>query len=99
MTIMAQTTRMGAEKPVRLRVVDESGVAVKGAFISVLRSTVPFPEISLITGENGVVKTFLPYGKFVIGVDAPENRHVEVEFDNTSVDTDEEVLLILRLVE
>ncbi len=71
---------MNEETPVRFRVVDEHGLPVEGAFISMLRSTVAFPEISLVTDQDGMVQLFLPAGKFMIGADAPGKCHNEVEF-------------------
>ena len=40
---------MTDESSTRLKVVDENGAAVPGAFVSVLRSTVAFPEKGLST--------------------------------------------------
>jgi hypothetical protein len=62
------------ELTVRLRVVDESGDPVEGAFVSVLESTVAFPEIALVTDRHGMVKLMLPKGRFVIGANDGDRR-------------------------
>lgn len=87
---------MSDEKPVRFRVLDETGAPVEGAFVQVLRSTVAFPEIALVTDENGVVQLSLPEGKFVIGADASGERHVKVELNSGENGLEEDVILTVR---
>lgn len=87
---------MSDEKPVRFRVVDETGAPVEGAFVSVLRSTIAFPEIALVTDENGIVQLSLPHGRFVIGADASEERRAEVELESGKNNLEEDVVLTVR---
>lgn len=86
---------MSDETPVRLRVVDETGAPVGGAFVSVLQSTVAFPEIALVADEDGVVKLLLPDGHFVIGADDGE-RHGEVEVDTSDKFLGQTIDVIVR---
>ena len=86
---------MTDESSTRLKVVDENGAAVPGAFVSVLRSTVAFPEIALVTDHNGSVRLTLPGGRFVIAADA-SGKHGEVELDNREGNLGPETVLTLR---
>lgn len=87
---------MNDEKPVRFQVVNEIGRPVEGAFVSVLRSTVAFPEIALVTDGNGIAQLFLPEGRFVIGADAAGERHGEVEFDSKGKGPRQEIVLVVK---
>ena len=49
---------------VRLAVRDKTGRPVAEASLSVVASSVPFPEIAFLTDETGVVQVFLPAGEF-----------------------------------
>jgi hypothetical protein len=84
---------MSNGKPVLFRVVNESGVPVEGAFVSVVRSNVAFPEIALVTDRSGVVQLSLPKGRFVIGANAEGERYGEMEVDSTGGDLGEVVVL------
>ena len=90
---------MSNGKRVRLRVVDETGVPVEGALVSVLRSTVAFPEIALVTDVNGVVMLPLPEGRFVIGANAEGERHGQVQLDSIKNDFGDAVTLVVRPVQ
>ena len=81
-------------KSVRVKVVDERGVGIPGAFVSILRSTVAFPEIALVTDRDGAVQLSLPEGKFVIGANALGKGQGELEIDSSIVDR--ELVVVLR---
>jgi hypothetical protein len=87
---------MSDEKPVRFRIVDETGSPVEGAFVSVLRSTVAFPEIALVTDGNGIVQLSLPEGRYVIGANATGERHGEVEVDSGKNSLKDDIVLTIR---
>jgi hypothetical protein len=50
--------------PTRIRIVDQDGRPVSKATVTVIRSTVPFPEIALIPDAYGIVEVQLPPGTF-----------------------------------
>ncbi|MGH8681682.1 MAG: hypothetical protein ACREVP_09295 [Burkholderiales bacterium] len=67
-----------SDTPTRLRIVDEAGQPVAGAAVAVVRSSVPFPEIALLAGDDGVVEIRLPPGTFTFRAHGPAGRSGEV---------------------
>ncbi len=67
---------------VRLMVVDKHGAPVEGALVSVLRSTVAFPEIALVSDADGMVRLPLQKGRYVLGAVAG-SASGEIELDAT----------------
>lgn len=65
----------------RGRVVDSSGHPVPGATVSVVWSTVPVPEMALVTDVNGVVRLNLPPGRFRLRAHAPDGKSGEAEVE------------------
>ncbi len=57
---------------------DETGRAVPGATVAVVRSSVPFPEIALLADDDGVVDLRLPPGTFTFRAHGPAGRSGEV---------------------
>lgn len=73
-----------AEAPVararhRILVLDEGGQPVVEAVVAVVRSSVPFPEIALLTDETGAVELHLPDGVFAFRARGPGDTSGEVE--------------------
>jgi hypothetical protein len=62
-----------------VRVVDKAGAPVAGALVSVAWSTVPFPEIALVTDSNGEVRMQLAEGEYQIVAHAADGRHGSIE--------------------
>ena len=60
--------------PVRLRIVDAHGHAVADSAVSLVSSTVPFPEITLLANRQGVIELRLPAGRFTFRAQAPDGR-------------------------
>lgn len=54
----------------RLQVLDPAGRPAAGALVTVVRSSVPFPEIALVADERGEVRLVLPDGEFTFRCDA-----------------------------
>jgi hypothetical protein len=76
---------------IRLRIVDAQGQAVSDGTLSVVRSTVPFPEVALIPDEQGIVEVRLPDGTFTFRAVGPGGSTGEVTVEsqaaaNTVVD-------------
>ena len=55
----------------RIRIVDQNGRPVSEATVTVVRSTVPFPEIALIPDADGIVEVQLPQGTFTFEAHGP----------------------------
>ena len=73
-----------AEAPVararhRILVLDEGDQPVAEAVVAVVRSSVPFPEIALLTDEAGRVEMHLPPGVFSFRARGPDDKSGEVE--------------------
>lgn len=66
------------DAPTRIRIVDETGRAVPGATVAVVRSSVPFPEIALLADDDGVVELRLPPGTFTFRAHGPAGQSGEV---------------------
>lgn len=45
---------------------DESGAPVPGAIVSIVKSSVPMPEIALVANDGGRVGMRLPSGRFTL---------------------------------
>lgn len=67
-----------SDTPTRLRIVDDAGRPVPGATVAVVRSTVPFPEIALLAGDDGSVEVRLPEGSFTFRAHGPGGRSGQV---------------------
>ncbi len=48
------------------RVVDVSGNPVAGALVTIVRASVPMPEIAIVADSEGRFSLFLPAGRFTI---------------------------------
>jgi hypothetical protein len=46
--------------------VDEGGRALSGALLTVVRSSVPFPEVAFVADESGCATLHLPAGEFTV---------------------------------
>ncbi len=84
---------MSNGKLVLFRIVNEMGVPMEGAFVSVVRSSVAFPEIALAADSGGFVQLCLPEGKFVIGANAEGERYGQMEIDTSGDDLGDVVVL------
>jgi len=70
------------KRPARLvRVVDAEGRPLAGANVSVVWSSVPVPEIALLTDAHGVLRLPLPPGRFRLRAHAPGSASGEAEVD------------------
>jgi hypothetical protein len=67
-----------SDTPTRLRIVDDAGRPVPGATVAVVRSSVPFPEIALLAGDDGIVEVRLPDGSFTFRAHGPGGRSGQV---------------------
>jgi hypothetical protein len=63
----------------RIVVLDEGGRPVADAAVALARSSVPFPEIALLTNAEGVVALQLPPGIFAFRVRGPTNGSADIE--------------------
>ena len=54
-----------------IAVVDRTGLPVPDADVSVVDSSIPFPEIALLSDDNGVVQVFLPAGHYTFRAHGP----------------------------
>lgn len=66
---------------VLLRIVDAAGNPVPGATLSVVRGSVPYPEIALRADHAGVVRLRVPDGTFVFRAHDAAGQTGEVEVD------------------
>ena len=71
------------EDLVSLRIVNSAGEPVPGATLSVVRGSVPFPEIALRANQDGVVRLRLPEGSFVFRAHDAAGQAGEVAVDRT----------------
>ena len=58
----------------RFRIVDTAGNPVVDGILSVVGSSVPFPEIALLADERGMVEVQLPTGRFTVRAQADSGR-------------------------
>ena len=65
----------------RILVLDEGGRPVADAVVALARSSVPFPEIALLTDEKGAVELQLPPGVFAFRARGPGDVSGDVEVD------------------
>ena len=63
----------------RILVLDEGSRPVADAAVALARSSVPFPEIALLTDEKGVVELQLPPGVFAFRAVGPGDVSGDVE--------------------
>jgi len=63
------------------RVVDAVGAPVPGAQIVIVDSSVPMPEIALVSDANGYFSLRLPEGRFTLRAHAPGGSSGEVEVE------------------
>ena len=67
-----------SDTPTRLKVVDDGGRPVPGATVAVVTASVPFPEIALLAGDDGIVEVRLPEGSFTFRAHGPDGRSGQV---------------------
>jgi hypothetical protein len=79
--------------PTRIRIVDQDGRPVSEATVTVVRSTVPFPEIALIPDADGIVEVKLPPGTFTFQAYGPFAQQGEATV--TRPEAEEEVVQIV----
>lgn len=65
----------------RGRVVDADGASVPGAQIAIVLSSVPMPEIALVSDANGSFSLRLPAGRFTLRAHGPGGATGEVEVE------------------
>lgn len=65
------------------------------ATVAVTRSTVPFPEIALISDAEGIVKVQLPPGRFTFRAHGPFDQQGELTL-TSSGDEEETVQIVIR---
>jgi hypothetical protein len=70
----------------RGRVVEASGQPVAEAFVSVVESTVPVPEIALVTEADGTFQIGLPPGRFRLRATTADGRSGDLEMSGDSED-------------
>jgi hypothetical protein len=75
------------------RVIDASGVSLPGIPVVIAASTVPMPEIALITGADGRFALRLPPGRFTFLAHGPEGETGQVDVEGAP-DTTE---ILIRL--
>lgn len=63
------------------RVLDASGAPVPGARIVIVASTVPLPEIALLSDTEGRFALRLPTGHFTLRAHGPDGAVGEAEVD------------------
>jgi hypothetical protein len=63
----------------RIIVLDEGSRPVADAVVALGRSSVPFPEIALLTNADGVVELQLPPGVFAFRVGGPRHDSADIE--------------------
>lgn len=91
---------MSDENSIVLKAVDRAGAPVRDAMVAVEASTVPFPEIALVTNDEGVVKLTLPRGRFRVGVYASGDRRGVTEIDLETGDQQvSEICVVVKLVD
>jgi hypothetical protein len=69
----------------RILVRDEADQPVAEAAVAVVRSSVPFPEIALLTDEAGAAELSLPAGVFVFRARSPDDASGDVEVTSPGV--------------
>jgi len=74
-------------------VLDASGKPVPGAFIVIVASTVPMPEIALVSDGEGQLALSLPSGRFTLRAHDPDGATGTAEADGAP-NTDEIVIRI-----
>jgi hypothetical protein len=77
------------------RIVDSSGAPVANATIAIVASTVPMPEIALLSDEDGRFALRLPPGRFTFRAYGPEGGMGEAEVDGAP-EADEILITIGR---
>lgn len=64
--------------PLLFRIVGADGEAVTRASLSVIESSVPFPEVALLADARGTVSLRLPAGRFTLRATSADGRTGEV---------------------
>lgn len=64
------------------KIIDKHGVAIPNAIVSVIESSVPFPEIALLTDFDGQFAINFPNGKFILQAIGHDNSNCKVEITN-----------------
>lgn len=67
----------------RGRVVDDNGVPISGAPIVIVASSVPMPEIALVSDAHGAFSLKLPAGRFTLRAQGPRGTSGEIEVEGT----------------
>lgn len=81
------------------RVVDSSGAPVANATIAIVTSTVPIPEIALLSDEDGRFALRLPPGRFMLRAHGPEGGMGEAEVAGAPEASDFVILIGRRTAE
>lgn len=72
---------MSRPEATTIRVVDEAGSPVEEASVVVVSSSVPFPEMAMLTDAAGKLTLFLPVGRFELEARGPGGGKGKVEFE------------------
>jgi hypothetical protein len=90
---MAERIMSGTK--IRIRIVTQDGRPVSDASVTVVRSTVPFPEIALIPDADGIVDVLLPPGSFTFRAHGPFAQQGEATVTRPGTE-DEIVQIVIR---
>jgi hypothetical protein len=71
---------------------DQQGLPVAEALIAVESGTAPYPDMAILSDEEGNFSIHLPSGHFLLGAHSPEGGYGTVECDS---DADEHLLIRL----
>lgn len=75
------------------RVVDSGGAPVSGARVVIVASTVPMPEIALITDARGRFSLSLPPGQFTMRAHGSDDAAGESDVEG---DASDEIVIVTR---
>lgn len=70
-----------------VRVVHHNGAPAGDALVSIVASSVPMPELALLTGPDGTLRLRLPAGRFTLRAHAGDATG-DVEVDGAPADDD-----------
>ncbi len=70
------------------RVLDAEGMPISGARVVIVASSVPIPEIALISDANGGFSLRLPAGRFTLRAHGREGTSGEIEVQGAPDDSE-----------